>query len=153
MAAVDYLLIGGGLAALHAAKQIRRVDQEGTILLVSDEPLPPYDRPPLSKEFLLGKKTREQLIYDAEEALAEQRIELALGRAVQRLDLTSHTATIAGGAEVRFRKALLATGGRPVQLRLPGAELAGIHYLRTVADAEAIGQAAERGGDAVIVGG
>ncbi len=153
MAAVDYLLIGGGLASLHAAKQIRKADPDGAILLVSDEPLPPYDRPPLSKEYLLGKKTRHELIYEAEESLAEQRIGLVLNRAVERLDPAAHTATLAGGETVAFRKALVATGGRPAALRIPGSDLPGVHYLRTAADADAIGRAAERGGSAVIVGG
>lgn len=150
---VDYLLIGGGLAALHAAKQIRKADPAGSILIATEEPLPPYDRPPLSKEYLRGQKTLDEIVYDAIEVLTEQGIEVSMGRKVESLDAGGHVALLAGGEDVHFRKALLATGGRPITLSLPGSDLASVHYLRTAADADAIAQAAARGGNALVIGG
>lgn len=150
---VKYLLIGGGLASFHAAKQIRKADPEGSILLVTDEPVPPYDRPPLTKEFLRGEKTVEDLLYEKAETLAEQSIDLALGARVEGLDAGTKTATVAGGEVVSFEKALLATGGRPVQLPLAGVNLAGVHYLRSIADTQGIASDAVSGRKVVMVGG
>src|SRR5688572_18150289 len=150
---VKYLLIGGGVACHAAAKQIRRTDPEGSILIVGEEPLPPYNRPPLSKEVLRGEKTPEDIVFESAAALAEQRIELALGVRVESLDLASKQATLSDGETVRFEKALIATGGSPIRLPLPGADLEGIHYLRSAADASAIAADARPGRKAVVIGG
>jgi 3-phenylpropionate/trans-cinnamate dioxygenase ferredoxin reductase subunit len=150
---VKYLLIGGGLASFHAARQIRNADPQGSVLLVSEEPLPPYDRPPLSKEFLTGKKLEAEIIFQTAEALHEQNIELALGCAVEGLDPAMSTALLAGGEEVRFERALIATGGRPIRLKVPGAALEGVHYLRTVSDSAALAADAGRSKEAVVIGG
>ena len=148
-----YLLIGGGLASFHAAKQIRRADPDGSILIACDEPFPPYDRPPLSKEYLRGEKTQEELILASLGALAEDRIELALADRVESIAPERKEADLASGRRIRFEKTLIATGGRPVVLRLPGAGLDGIHYLRTLADADRIASAATSGRRAAIIGG
>src|SRR6266540_3247110 len=117
---VKYLLIGGGLSSVRAAGQVRRSDHDGSVLIVSDEPVLPYDRPPLSKEYLRGEKSRDDLLLERAEALAEQRFELLLGQAITSLDVARKSAMLADGEEVRFEKALIATGGRPVRLPLPG---------------------------------
>ena len=153
MREVKYLLIGGGLASFHAAKMIRREDAEGSILLVSEEELPPYDRPPLSKELLRGEKTVEEIVYEPAEKLAEQGVELALGVRAEHLDPQKKTLTLSDGETVAFEKALIATGGRPVRLPVPGADLAGVYYLRTATDAVAIAAEATPGRRAVIIGG
>ena len=150
---VKYLLIGGGLASFHAAKQIRRADPEGSVLLVTTEPLPPYDLPPLSKEYLRGEKTTDELLYETATKLAEQKIDLALGVRAESLDAANKTAALSDGETVRFEKTLIATGGRPVSLPIPGTDLTGVHYLRTAADAAAIGQEAVLGKRALIIGG
>ena len=150
---VKYLMIGGGMASFHAAKQLRRMNEEGSILIACEEPLPPYDRPPLSKEYLRREKSREQLVYEPVEKLAEQSIDLALGVRVESLSLDAHEATLSGGDIVPYEKALIATGGRPVHLPVPGADLEGVHYLRTAADTEAISAGARPGKRAVIIGG
>ena len=150
---VKYLLIGGGMACFHAAKQARRADPEGSILIVSDEPLPPYDRPPLSKEYLRGEKTTEQIVYEPAEKLAEQQFELALGVRVESINPDRKEAVLSDGEIVRFEKAMIATGGRPIKLPVPGADLAGVHYLRTAAEAAAIGADAKAGGKAIVIGG
>src|SRR5438094_6572151 len=111
MKEVKYLLIGAGMASFHAAKQIRKADPEGSILIIGEEELPPYDRPPVSKEFLLGKKSTAEIVYETQEALASQGIGLLLGTRVEGLDPPTSLATTAAGEEIRFERALLATGG------------------------------------------
>ncbi|MGE3303338.1 MAG: FAD-dependent oxidoreductase, partial [Hyphomonadaceae bacterium] len=153
MREVKYLLIGGGLAAVRAAQQIRTLDADGAVLAVSDEPVIPYDRPPLSKDYLAGEKSIEAITLESADKLRDAKIEFALGHAVTKLDPAAKTATLANGEEISFAKALIATGGRPVHLDLPGADLPGIHYLRTAADADAINADAKPGKKAEIIGG
>jgi NADPH-dependent 2,4-dienoyl-CoA reductase/sulfur reductase-like enzyme len=153
MRSTKYLLIGGGLASSQAAKELRRKDPDGTILLVGQEPRLPYDRPPLSKEFLRGEKPRHELFYDQEAFYRDSRIDLILGMAVHRLDAQAKTAVTADGETIAFEKALLATGGRPVLLKLPGHDRPGVHYLRTLDDSSAIAAEAAPGKRAAIIGG
>lgn len=152
MKSTKYLLIGGGLASGQAAKQLRENDPHGSICLVGEEPYVPYDRPPLSKEFLRGEKSQEALIFDPEEYFRDHGIDLILGVAVQQLDLPKKTATLANGEAILFEKALIATGGRPVRLKLPGGDLPGVHYLRTLDDSGAIRAEAQPGKRAAIIG-
>ena len=151
MPTVKYLLIGGGLASAEAAKQIRRVDAEGSIALVSDEALLPYNRPPLSKEYLRGEAT-EPLEFASAADYEELRVTTVLGSAVTSLDASASTATLDNGEVYSFEQALLATGGSPVRLPVPGADLAGVYYLRDAGDADAIGAAAKEAKRAVVVG-
>ncbi len=152
MKSTKYLLIGGGLASSQAAKQLRAHDGRGAITLVGEEPYVPYDRPPLSKEFLRGEKRRDELFFDPEQYFHDQDIGLVLGVAVQRLNLDDKTAILANGEAMRFEKALIATGGRPVRLKLPGGDLPGVHYLRTLDDSDAIATEAAQGKRAVLIG-
>jgi NADPH-dependent 2,4-dienoyl-CoA reductase/sulfur reductase-like enzyme len=147
-----YLLIGGGLASGQAAKHLREQDPHGSITLVGEEPYVPYDRPPLSKEFLRGEKTREALFFDPEQYFHDQGVDLLLGVRVQRLEPSTKTARLASGQAIAFEKALLATGGRPVRLKLPGGDLPGVHYLRTLDDSAAIAAEAGPGKRAIIIG-
>ena len=152
MRSTKYLLIGGGLASSQAAREIRDGDPDGSILLVGEEAHVPYDRPPLSKEFLRGEKTSDELSFEPESFYREQRIDLALGCRVIALDPAAKSATLAGGETLAFEKALIATGGRPVRLDLSGAGLPGVHTLRTMGDAMAIAADAVPGRRAVLVG-
>ena len=152
MKSTKYLLIGGGLACGQAAKQLRGADPDGPIALVGEEPYVPYDRPPLSKEFLRVEKPRDALFFDSESYLHEQGIDLILGVTVQQLDLPNKTATLVNGDTIAFERALIATGGRPVRLNVPGGDLPGVHYLRTLDDAAAIAAEAGRGKRAVLIG-
>ena len=151
MPSVKYLLIGGGLASAEAAKQIRRVDAEGSIALVSDEPLLPYNRPPLSKEYLRGEAA-ESLEFASAADYEELRVTTVLGSAVTSLDAAASTATLDNGEVYTYERVLLATGGSPVRLPVPGADLAGVYYLRNASDADAIGAAAREAKRAVVVG-
>jgi len=152
MRRTKYLLIGGGLASSQAAKQLRQADPQSAITLVCGEPYVPYDRPPLSKEFMRGEKSKNELFFDSEPSFHDNRIDLVLGIAVQRLDLSSKTATLTNGEVIAFEKALIATGGRPVRLKIPGSELPGVHYLRTLDDSTAIAAEASHNKRAVLIG-
>jgi NADPH-dependent 2,4-dienoyl-CoA reductase/sulfur reductase-like enzyme len=148
----QYLLIGGGLAAHQAAKQLRQLAPEAAITLVGQEPHVPYDRPPLSKEFMRGDKPRNELFYDPAPWYADQHIDTLLCTSVQHLHLPEKTARLSNGRVLGFEKALIATGGRPIRLPIPGAELPGVHYLRTIDDAGAILGHATKGARAVVIG-
>ncbi|MGQ0812598.1 MAG: NAD(P)/FAD-dependent oxidoreductase [Nitrospiraceae bacterium] len=152
MKSTRYLLIGGGLASSQAVKQLRQQDADAAITLVSDEPYAPYDRPPLSKEFLRGEKPKDQLFFDPDAYFHEARINLRLGTQVQRLDLPRKEAWLSDGQAIAFDRALLATGGRPVRLMIPGANLPGVHYLRTIDDAAGIAAQATKNSRAVVIG-
>src|SRR5437870_13803838 len=106
MKSTKYLLIGGGLASSQAAKQLRAHDGRGAITLVGEEPYVPYDRPPLSKEFLRGEKRRDELFFHPEQYFHDQHIGLALGVAVQRLNLADQTAILPNAEPTRLQKAL-----------------------------------------------
>src|SRR5579884_1041258 len=147
-----YVIIGGGLAASQAAKRLRELDGQASITLIGCEPYPPYDRPPLSKEFLRGEKARNALFFDPVDALTAKRIDVHLGCSVTNLDPTAHTVTLSDGRALRFDKALIATGGRPVPLGIPGHHLPGVHYLRTLDDAIALSAEARSGTRAVLIG-
>lgn len=153
MRQVKYLLIGGGLASVRAAQQIRLLDPNGPLLLVSDEVFLPYDRPPLSKDYLRGLRSLGDISLQAPADAKALDIEVRLGDGVVELDASARVATLGGGETVQFEKALIATGGRPIQLDLPGADLQGVHYLRTAADADALREAARTARRAVIIGG
>jgi len=148
-----YLLIGGGLASSQAAKELRDHDAEGAITLVGAEPYLPYDRPPLSKEFMRGEKPRDQLFFDSEQEFHSRRISGRTGVAIQRLHAGDKTAELNDGETITFEKAFIATGGRPVRLNLPGGQLGGVHYLRTLDDATQISAEAREGARAVMIGG
>jgi NADPH-dependent 2,4-dienoyl-CoA reductase/sulfur reductase-like enzyme len=152
MKSTQYLLIGGGLTSGQAVRQLREKDPHGPITLVGEEAYVPYDRPPLSKEFLRGQKPKEGLFFDPEQYFHDHGVDLVLGVAVRQLDLANKTATLANGEAIAFEKALIATGGRPIRLRLPGGDLPGVHYLRTLDDSAAVAAQAGQGRRAVFIG-
>lgn len=150
---VDYLLIGGGLAAAACAKELRERGAEGSVLLVGREPEPPYERPPISKEYLRGEAERADAYVNPPEWYEQNGVELASGRNVMSLDTEARTAKLQGGEEVGFEKALIATGALVNILRVEGAENEGIHYLRAFGNSDAIRADAEGAGHVVLIGG
>jgi len=150
---VDFLLIGGGIAAAYCAKELRDRDSEGSILLAGREPEPPYERPPLSKEYLRGEAERADAYVNPPEWYEENGVELASGKNVMSLDTAAKTAKLQGGEEVAYGKALIATGANVNILRVEGAENEGIHYLRAYGNSDAIRADAENAGHIVLVGG
>jgi 3-phenylpropionate/trans-cinnamate dioxygenase ferredoxin reductase component len=150
---VDYLLIGGGLAAANCARWLREEGADGSIVLVGREPDPPYNRPELSKGYLQGKESREEVLFRPDEWWDEQRIELMLRTSVMTLDASERVATLSNKDEVAFDKALLATGSNVRRLRVDGCDLEGIHYLRTFANSDSIKEDASQAERVVLVGG
>jgi 3-phenylpropionate/trans-cinnamate dioxygenase ferredoxin reductase subunit len=150
---VDFLLVGGGMASAHCAAELRRRGAEGSILLVGREPEPPYERPPLSKEYLRGEGGREDAYVNPPSWYEENAVELLNGRNVMSLDPEARTTNIQGGEEVAFGKALLATGAMVNILRVEGAENEGIHYLRAFGNSDAIRADAEAAEHVVLIGG
>jgi 3-phenylpropionate/trans-cinnamate dioxygenase ferredoxin reductase subunit len=150
---VDFLLVGGGMASAHCAAELRRRGAEGSILLVGREPEPPYERPPISKEYLRGDAGREDAHVNPPSWYEENGVELLTGRNVISLDAEARTAKIQGGEEVSFAKALFGTGAMVNILRVEGAENEGIHYLRAFGNADAIRADAEAAENVVLIGG
>ncbi len=150
---VDFLLIGGGLASGNCAAELRKRGAEGSILLVGREPEPPYERPPLSKEYLRGEAGREDAYVNSPSWYEENEVELRTGTNVMSLDPAARTAKLQGGEEVAFGKALLGTGAMVNILRVEGAENEGIHYLRAYGNSDAIRADAEAAERVVLVGG
>ena len=135
---VEFLIVGGGLAAGNCARHLREQGAAGDILMVGREPDPPYNRPPLSKDYVRGEEQREDILFRPAEWYAEQRVELLTRTSVMSLDVEARTAKLSTKDEVRFDKALLATGSNVRILRVEGAQLDGIHYLRTIGNANAL---------------
>jgi 3-phenylpropionate/trans-cinnamate dioxygenase ferredoxin reductase subunit len=150
---VDFLLVGGGLAAASCASELRKRGSEGSILLVGREPEPPYERPPLSKEYLRGEAERAEAYVNEPSWYEENSVELLTGKNVMSIDAEAKTAKIQGGEEVAFGQALLATGSNVNILRIEGAENEGIHYLRAYGNADAIREDAKAAARVVLVGG
>ena len=153
MKSTKYLLVGGGLAANSAAKALRKSDTDAGIVVVTDEPHLPYNRPPLSKDYLKGKLVRERLFFDPKSFYEENRIEVVLNNSVKKINLEEKIAHLSNDELIRFDKALVATGGCPIRLRITGSDLGGVTYLRTLDDAEVIIRLAKKGQRVVIIGG
>lgn len=149
---VDYLLVGGGRAAANCARWLRRSGADGSILLVGREPDLPYDRPPLSKEYLRGEQSREDALLQDAAWYEEQSIEVLTRTSAMKLDLAARTARLSTRQDVGFGQLLLATGANVRRLNVPGAELQGIHYLRTFGNTDAI-RADAPGKRVVMIGG
>jgi 3-phenylpropionate/trans-cinnamate dioxygenase ferredoxin reductase subunit len=139
-----YVLVGGGGAGSAAAEAIRKIDSQGSILLVGLEHSRPYIRPALSKEYLRGQTSRLEIAADPVGWYAEQNIELRTGRRAAHLDTARRTLTLDNGAEVSFNKLLLATGASPKPLRIPGADLPNVFYLRTIDDCDRLHHAIDK---------
>jgi 3-phenylpropionate/trans-cinnamate dioxygenase ferredoxin reductase component len=150
---VDHLIIGGGLAAANCARWLREDGGEGSIVLVGREPDRPYNRPPLSKGYLQGKESREDVLFRPDEWWEEQRIDVLTRTSVMKLDAEARVATLSTKDEIRFETALLATGSNVRRLRVDGCDLDGIHYLRAFANSEAIRADAQERKRAVMIGG
>jgi len=149
---VEFALIGGGLAAGNCARWLRESGADGSILLIGREPDPPYNRPPCSKGYMRGEESREDVLFRPAEWFEEQKVELLTRTPATKLDVQARSLELANGDTVSFEKALLATGANVRRLDVPGCELEGIHYLRTLGNSDAIrGDAA--GKNVVLIGG
>jgi 3-phenylpropionate/trans-cinnamate dioxygenase ferredoxin reductase component len=148
-----FVIVGAGQAAAQAVDSLRRAGFGGRLVVVGDEPDPPYQRPPLSKKFLAGELVRERLAIKPLSFYAQAHTELRLGVRAEALDLARREVSLSDGECLGYDRLLLATGTAPRRLAVPGSELAGIHYLRTVTDVEHIRTELAAAGHVVIVGG
>jgi len=149
---VLFVIVGAGLAGAKAAEGLREAGFDGRILLIGEEVERPYERPPLSKGYLLGSEPREKAYVHDAEWYPSNDVELKLGVRASDLDPAAHTVLLDGHAPVRYDKLLLATGSRPRLLQVPGADLAGVRYLRTLPDADALVKAVPGAGQVVVIG-
>ena len=133
-----FVIVGAGLAGAKAAEALRTNGFDGNVILIGDETDRPYDRPPLSKGYLLGSTEREKIYIHPAQWHTEHDIDLRLGTRVTEIDRAAHEVRTAQGETLGYDKLLLATGSSPRRLEVPGADLPGVHYLRTVADSDAL---------------
>ncbi|MFD8813037.1 NAD(P)/FAD-dependent oxidoreductase [Streptomyces sp. NPDC059627] len=132
-----FVIVGGGLAGAKAAETLRAEGFSGRVILICDERDHPYERPPLSKGYLLGKAERDSVFVHEPAWYAQHDIELHLGQTVDHIDRAAKTVRFGDdGTLVRYDKLLLATGAEPRRLDIPGTDLAGVHHLRRLAHAE-----------------
>jgi 3-phenylpropionate/trans-cinnamate dioxygenase ferredoxin reductase subunit len=150
---VDYLLVGGGLASANCARWLREEGADGSVLLVGREPDPPYNRPNCSKGYLRGAEERSEAFFRPQEWWSEQEIELLTRTSVTALDAAARVAKLSNKEEVGFGQALLATGANVRRLNVEGCHLEQIHYLRTLANADAIRASVSDAEQVVLIGG
>ncbi|GAA1553145.1 FAD-dependent oxidoreductase [Kribbella sancticallisti] len=148
----SYVIVGASLAGAKAAQALREQGFTGRIVLVGDETERPYERPALSKGYLMGKEERDKIYVHDESWYAEHEVELLLGHRGTGLDRAAHEVELDTGDRVGYAKLLLATGAAPRRLRLPGADLEGVHYLRRVGDSDSLREAFRGGGRIVVLG-
>jgi len=149
--AETFVIVGANLAGGAAVSTLRQEGFDGRLVMIGAEPHLPYERPPLSKQYLRGEQTENAYLRQAD-WYEENQVELMLSTRAERVDPKERVVRLEGGESVPFDKALIATGGRNRRLTQPGAELPGIHQLRTVEEADAIRAEAAPGRRAVIVG-
>jgi 3-phenylpropionate/trans-cinnamate dioxygenase ferredoxin reductase subunit len=147
------VIVGAGQAAAQAIETLRKRGHDGPITLIGDETMLPYQRPPLSKKFLAGSLDRDRLIIRHAQHYLDLAVDLRLGFPAAAIDRARKRVEIADGTHVAYDKLLLATGSLARLIPVPGLELAGVHYLRTVADVERLRSEMVPGRRAVIVGG
>jgi len=133
-----YVIVGASLAGAKAAETLRDEEFDGPVTLIGDETELPYERPPLSKDYLLGKAERDTIYVHPQAWYAEHGVDLRLGARVTGIDPAAHEVTLADGSRAGYAKLLLATGSTPRRLAVPGAESGGVRYLRRVGDSDRI---------------
>src|SRR5262245_41861237 len=147
------VVVGAGQAATQAAQTLRQQNYSGAITLVGEEPYAPYQRPPLSKKYFAGETPRERLLLRPQPFYAEKGIALELGARVEELDAAAHVPRLHDGRTLRSDKLEHATGSRARTLAVPGAELVGVHHVRTIADIDALNASLPPGARVVVIGG
>jgi 3-phenylpropionate/trans-cinnamate dioxygenase ferredoxin reductase subunit len=147
-----FVIVGASLAGARAAETLRDEGFAGRIVLIGAEQHLPYERPPLSKGYLLGKEERQKAFPHDQEWYEQQRVELRLGTRVVGIDPAGHQVTLEGGEPQAYDKLLLATGSSPKELDLPGGEGPQVHYLRTIDQSEALGATLRKGNPMVVIG-
>ncbi len=147
------IIVGASHAAAQLATSLRQEGWQGEILMIGDEPDAPYQRPPLSKGYLCGERDAESLLIRPAEAYTQHGIELVSGRRVVQVDRSAKQVVMENGERRSYHKLALCTGARARRLTVPGADLVGVHYLRTLADVDGIRDQVAEGCRVVIIGG
>ncbi|MFG2528738.1 NAD(P)/FAD-dependent oxidoreductase [Streptomyces sp. NPDC048516] len=148
-----FIIAGAGLAGAKAAETLRAEGFDGPVVLLGDERERPYERPPLSKGYLLGTSEKEKVYVHPPQWYAEHEVDLRLGNAVTALDPAGHEVTLADGSRLGYAKLLLATGSTPRLLTVPGADLEGVHTLRRLADSDRLKEVFRSASRVVVIGG
>src|SRR4051812_14520976 len=147
-----FVIVGASLAGAKAAETLRAEGFDGRVVLIGAEQARPYERPPLSKDYLRGEAGREKVYVHDEGFYAEHNIELRLGETVTALDTGAQELTLGHGERLCYDRLLLATGSEPRRLTIPGGSLDGVLYLRSVEDSDALRERLDRGGSVVVIG-
>ena len=147
------IILGAGQAGGQAAASLRQEGCREEILMLGEEPHIPYQRPPLSKQYLAGEQGLERVHLRPRKFYEERGIRLRTGARAEAIDRDAQTLALSGGEALPYSKLLLATGSRPRRLMVPGSDLPGIHYLRTIADADAIRAEMAPGRKLAVIGG
>lgn len=147
-----FVIVGAGLAGAKAAQALRERGFDGRLVVIGDEHHLPYERPPLSKDFLAGAKTLADFTVQPASWYADHNVELRLGTPAASIDPAARTVTLADGSTVGYDKLLLATGSRSRRLPLPGADATGVHYLRSIDDAVALDLLFKDAGSLAVIG-
>ena len=147
-----FAIVGASLAGAKAAQTLREEGFDGRVVIIGAEPERPYERPPLSKEYLRGEAERDAVFVHGTSFHADNEIELRLGESVIDVDADHRELALDTGERLTFDGLLLATGAEPRRLTVPGSDLPGIHYLRTLADSDALRERLDAGGKLVVVG-
>src|SRR3569833_684059 len=147
------VIIGAGQAGVQAVQSLRGEGYTGAITMIGDEAYAPYQRPPLSKAYLLGTFARERLFLKSDAFYQETGCEVILNTSVTAIDRGAKTVTLSDGRKLPYGKLLLTTGTKVRRLRCPGAEQKGVHYLRDIADLEGLQEVYKSGARIGSVGG
>lgn len=148
----SFVIVGAGLAGAKAAETLRSEGFEGRVVLIGDEPVRPYDRPPLSKQYLTGAPGGHQLFLHDESYYDDHGIDLIHSTRAVILDVSDRRIELDSGERLSYDSLLLATGSVVRRLAVPGADLGGVHYLRSLADATHLRDAIQRAGRIVVIG-
>jgi 3-phenylpropionate/trans-cinnamate dioxygenase ferredoxin reductase component len=148
-----FLIVGASLAGAKAAETLRTEGFAGRVILLGEEPEVPYERPPLSKGYLLGTQARDKAFVHERAWYDEQNIELRTGLRAEQLDPAGHTVTVATGERLDYDKLLLTTGSVVRRLDIPGAERNGVRYLRRIEEADALRDVLVEGARLIVIGG
>jgi 3-phenylpropionate/trans-cinnamate dioxygenase ferredoxin reductase subunit len=148
-----FVIVGAGQAGGWCAKTLRDQKFEGRIVMLGEEPDPPYERPPLSKQLLLGKMEPDKTKFWPDESWGQWNVEFRPNTRVARIDRAGRAVETASGERIAYDRLMIATGSRPRTLPVPGADLPGVHTLRTIPDSLAIRERIRAGARVVVVGG
>ena len=152
MSEQTFIIIGASLAGAKAAEELRTQGFDGRVLLIGSEPERPYERPPLTKDYLRGESEREKAYVHEQGFYEDHQIELNAGSTVTGIDPAQARVALADGRELTYDRLLVATGAEPRRIPIAGAELDGVHYLRTLQDCDALRTRLKSGARVVVVG-